>query len=85
MAILNVNKYKNASVPIEYWERIADYLSCCDAKVHCLDNWQYDYLRWGGEERIYFDAFLKIWEFQKSFGVLFVEKSAALNQNVMEG
>lgn len=66
MAILKINRYKKSKVPILYWERIADYLSCCDAKMHCLDSEQYACLRYG-EDKVYFDSLLEELQIPKIF------------------
>ena len=66
MAILKINRYKKSNVPIGYWERIADYLSCCDAKMHGLDSEHYTYLRYG-EDKVYFDSLLENLQVPKIF------------------
>ena len=33
MAILNLHHYKKSKIPSEYWDLIADYLSCFDKEL----------------------------------------------------
>lgn len=66
MAIMNLNYYKRSNVPMEYWNRIADFLSCCDAEEHGLESESYDYFRYG-ESKVVFQYLLEKLEIPRIF------------------
>lgn len=57
MAILNLHHYKKSKIPSEYWDLIADYLSCCDKELTKLDEISYNFLRYN-EKKVCFQSLL---------------------------
>lgn len=57
MALMNLQQYKKTDIPLEYWEKIADYLSCCDKEISKISEDDFTYLRWN-ERKVCFQALL---------------------------
>lgn len=57
MGILNLHNYKNSKVPEEYWDCIADYLSCCENEINDISEESYSYIRWN-EKKVCFQGLL---------------------------
>lgn len=66
MGILNLHNYKNTKVPEEYWDCIADYLSCCENEINEISEDSYSYIRWN-ERKVCFQALLDILEIPRKY------------------
>lgn len=57
MAVLNLHHYEHSKVSLDYWDRIANYLSCCDNEIKKISEDSFTYIRWN-EKVVCFESLL---------------------------